>query len=679
MQPPIAKKIPTNITVHGDTRSDEYFWMRDRSDPDVEAYLEAENAYTASVMEPAEELREKLYNEILGRINEDDLSVPVKVDDWYYQTRTEKGRSYPVYLRRRGSKDGPEEILLDANLLAEGHKYFRIGNFDHSPNHKLLAYSVDTEGDEVYTTYVKDLETGALLPDTITHSYYSLAWANDNRTFFYTQVDDTKRPYKVFRHELGSAEDTLVFHEQDARFELSVHKTLSRQFLYISSDSPLTSEVLYARADAPDSQFQVLLPRKPEVEYDIAHQGDFFYIRTNEGAQNFRLMRTPVANPSKDNWTEIVPGRDAVTIEGVHGFRDFLVIEERERGLETIHIARADAPGQYESVSFPEPVYSAAVVGNAEYDTHTVRFSYTSLVTPASVYDYNVDTRQRELLKQQQVLGGYDPSLYQSERLFAKASDGVEVPVSLVYRKGIERQGANPLLLYGYGAYGLSSDVSFSSERLSLLDRRFIFAIAHIRGGGDLGKFWHDGGKLLCKKNTFTDFIVCAELLIAQGYTSPSLLAINGGSAGGLLMGAVLNLRPDLFHVCLTRVPFVDCVNTMLDPTLPLTIAEYEEWGNPENVEYYRYIRSYSPYDNVTAQRYPTMLVTSGINDPRVSYWEPSKWVARLRAIKTDGNVILLRMHMGAGHFGPSGRYDAIRQTAFQYAFLLMQYPAVTA
>jgi oligopeptidase B len=636
----------------------------------VISYLEAENRYTEEAMVPAKLLQDVLYREILGRIQETDLSVPVKRDDYFYYTRTEEGKAYSIQCRKQ-VVEGPEEILLDANVLAEGQKYFRLGNFAVSPDHRLLAYSTDLEGDETYTIQVKNLQTGELLPDRIANTYYTLEWANDNQTFFYTVLDAAKRPFRAYRHELGVASDTLVYQEDDGRFEITLQKTRSRRFIFIELASPLTSELRYVEADDPRAEFRVLLPRRQNIEYDASHHGEYFFIRTNDGAKNFRLMRAETGNPSNETWHEIIPARADVTIEGVDSFEDHLVIYERERGLEKICIR--DGTGVFSHyIDFPEPVYTVAAAGNAEYKTNVLRFNYTSLVTPTSVFDYNVRTRERELKKQYEVRGGYDASQYQSERIFAKAPDGVGVPISLVYRKGFERHGTSPLLLYGYGAYGHNIDPRFSSDRLSLLDRGIVFAIAHIRGGAEMGEEWHDQGKLLEKKNTFSDFIACVEHLIDLQYTSSGLLAIMGGSAGGLLMGAVLNMRPELFHAAIAKVPFVDTLNTMLDPTLPLTISEYEEWGNPEDKQYYDYIRSYSPYDNVRPREYPLMLVTAGLNDPRVSYWEPAKWVAKLRVAKKDSNALLLKTNMGSGHFGPSGRYEGIKEIAFDYAFLLM-------
>ena len=667
--PPVANIVPHATTLHGDTRVDNYFWLRDRSNPDVTAYLEAENAFTEAIMQPTAGLQEKLYQEILGRIKEDDLSVPVKRDDYYYYSRTEQGKAYAIYCRKHGSVDGAEEILLDANVLADGQKYFRIGNFAVSPDHRLLAYSSDVQGDEAYTIYIKDLASGELLSDRIANTYYTLEWGNDNRTFFYTVIDAAHRPYRVFRHQLGVTADALVYEETDERFGLGLLKSRSRRYIFIHTASPLTTEVQYLPADNPGAGFQPVLPRRQDVEYDVTHRGEHFYIRINDAAKTFRLIRTPAANPDAANLDEVIAAQASVTIEGVDAFEDYLVVYEREKGLEKICV-RKDASAPY-YIDFPEPVYSVHAVGNAEFKTKLLRFQYTSLVTPVSIFDFDLETRARDLKKQFEVVGGYDSSLYQSERVFAKAPDGVEVPISMVYRKGIRCDGQNPLLLYGYGSYGHSIDPGFSSDRLSLIDRGFIFAIAHIRGGADLGKPWHDSGKLLSKKNTFTDFIACAGHLIDAKYTSPARLAIMGGSAGGLLMGAVINRRPELFRAVVAKVPYVDTLNTGLDPTLPLTIGEFEEWGNPEQKEYYGYIKSYAPYENVEPKEYPAMLVTAGLNDPRVSYWEPAKWVAKLRALKTDHHILLLKTDMGSGHFGPSGRYAGIRETAFDYAFLL--------
>ncbi|HLJ45158.1 MAG TPA: S9 family peptidase [Bryobacteraceae bacterium] len=673
-QPPIAKLLPREITVHGDTRVDEYSWLRDREDADTIPYLEAENSYTEAMMAPTKELQEKLYAEILGRIKETDLSVPVRKDNYFYYTRTEQGLAYGISCRKEGSLEAPEEILLDANVLAAGEKYFRLGTFNVSPDHKLLAYSIDVAGDEAYTVFVKDLATGTLLPDKVLRTYYSLEWVNDNRTFFYTVLDAAHRPYRVFRHRLGEPDDVLVYEEPDARFTVGLSKTRSDRYIFINLHSAVTSEVRRAPANDPDAPFTVILPREHEIEYDVTHHGEHFYIRTNKGATNFRLMRTPAEDPSSTAWEEMLPARPGIMIDGVSAFENHIIVHERDRGLPKMRVCRAANFADHHYIEFPEPAYSAFGNGNPEFRTTVFRYTYTSLVTPWSVFDYHMDTRERELKKQTEVLGGYAQSQYVSERIFALAPDETPIPMSVVYRKDTPRDGSAPMMLYGYGSYGASMDPGFSSDRLSLLDRGFVYAIAHIRGGGELGKSWHDAGKLLTKRNTFSDFIACAEHVIAQGYTSRNRLAIMGGSAGGMLMGAVINQRPELFHCVVAKVPFVDVLNTMLDPTLPLTISEYEEWGNPEDRQFYDYIRTYSPYDNVGEQAYPIMLVTSGLNDPRVSYWEPTKWVARLRRLRTDSNLLLLKTNMGTGHFGPSGRYDRIRETAFDYAFLLQSY-----
>lgn len=670
IQPPVAKIVPKTITLHGDTRADPYFWLRDRNDPDTIPYLEAENRYTEAMMKHTGGLQSKLYSEILGRIKQTDLSVPTKRDDYFYYSRTEEGKQYAIYCRKKWSLDAKEEVLLDGNAMAEGKKYFRVGNFISSPNHRLLAYSVDFAGDEAYTIHVKDLATGKLLADEIPNTYYSLEWGNDNATFFYTVLDAAKRPYKIFRHVLGVKRDALVYHEPDERFTVELGKTSSRAYILINIGSSLTSEVRYVSADRPKGKFQTLLPRVQETEYDVTHHGDSFFIRTNDAAKTFRVVQAPVKDPSKPNWKEVLPARPDVTVEAVTAFKDYLVIDERDRGISKIRIQNFNT-GQTHYIDFPEPVYTAGLGPNAEYDTRLLRITYTSLVTPHSVFDYNMETRERELKKQQEVLGGYDPSKYQSERIHATAPDGVTVPISLVYKKGLVQNGRAPMLLYAYGSYGISTDPTFSSDRLSLLDRGFVYAIAHIRGGGDLGKPWHEDGRMLKKKNTFTDFIACAEHLIAEKYTASDRLAIMGGSAGGLLMGAVTNLRPDLFAAVVAMVPFVDALNTGLDASLPLTVGEYEEWGNPNDKAYYDYIRSYAPYENVAARRFPHILVTAGLNDPRVSYWEPAKWTARLRAVKKDDRLLLLKTNMGSGHFGASGRYEHIKETAFNYAFIL--------
>jgi oligopeptidase B len=667
--PPAAPKIPHSIVIQGETVTDNWFYLRDREHPATIPYLEAENKFTSSVMEPAAALETKIYEEMVGRIQETDSSVPTRYGAFEYYTRMEQGKQYGIYCRRALAESSAEAILLDCNALAEGKEYFSLAYDFVSPDGTLLAFALDTDGSEVYTLRFKDLRTGATLPDEIPNVYYSGAWA-DNANFFYTTLDETKRPYRLWRHIVGSnVPDTIVYEETDGRFNLSVERSRSGKFLLLTIDSHATSEARYLPTATPAGAFRALRPRVQDVEYYAEHQGDFFWVRTDENAINFRLMRAPDNDPT--NWTEVLPHREDVSIEGLEGFRDHLVVIERENGLKQLRVADTREGFSAHVVEFDEPAYTFFMEGNEEYETTALRFLYTSMVTPRSVYDYEMHSRTRELKKQYAVLGGYDSANYTSERIFATAPDGVRVPVSLVYRRDMAPNGANPLYLYGYGAYGIITEPAFSSERVSLLDRGNIYAIAHIRGSGDLGRQWYEDGKLLHKKNSFADFIACAEHLIAAKYTSPDHLTIAGGSAGGLLMGAVMNLRPDLFQTVVAHVPFVDVVNTMLDETLPLTIAEYEEWGNPNEPAFYEYMRSYAPYENVQRTAYPNLLVTAGLNDPRVSYWEPAKWVAKLRELKTDANVIVLRTNMGAGHGGPSGRYAKLKEKAFEYAFLL--------
>jgi oligopeptidase B len=672
IKPPVAEIIPKLDIMQDEQRTDNYFWLRDKSNPKVIEYLEAENRYTEAVMKHTEPFQEQLYQELLGRIKETDLTVPEKLDDYFYYTRTETGKQYRIYCRKQGSLDAAEEILLDGNALAEGHDYMAIGAYEVSPNHQLLAYAINTTGDEKFTLRVKNLSTGELLPDEVPNIYYGVEWANDNQTLFYTTLDDTKRPYKLHRHKLGSdsQEDALVYHETDESFYLHLGKTRSNAYLLMNLESNNTSEVHYLEADDPTGDFKVFQPRRREVEYSVEHHSDRFLIVTNVDAKNFKLIEAPVDAPSEANWKEVISHREAVKLDGVSPFQNHLVVYERENGLKQIRIFDL-VTNEVHSVDFPEPVYTFWGGGNREFNTNILRFHYSSFITPNSVFDYNMDAKTRELKKQEEVLGEYDPSRYESQRIFAEAADGTEVPVSLVYKKGMTQDGNNPLLLIGYGSYGISIDPNFASNGLSLLDRGFIVAIAHIRGGGEMGRPWYESGKLLNKKSTFTDFITCAEHLIAENYTTSDKLVIQGGSAGGLLMGAVMNIRPELFKAVLAHVPFVDALNTMLDASIPLTVIEYEEWGNPNEKPYYDYIRSYSPYDNIEAKNYPNLLVTAGLNDPRVHYWEPAKWTAKLRASKTDSNRILLKTEMGSGHGGPSGRYDALKETAFEYAFIL--------
>jgi oligopeptidase B len=672
VSPPRARIVPRAEVVHGEIRVDDYFWLRDRNDPDVIAYLEAENRYGTAVMRHTESLQERLYHEMRGRIQETDLSVPERIDDYFYYTRTETGGQYPIFCRRRHSLEGQEEILLDQNRLAAGHSYFRLGASEVSPDHRMLAYSVDTSGAEEFTLFIKDLASGELLPETMSGTSHAVAWANDGRTLFYSVLDHAHRPCSLYRHVLctHTSQDVLVYHEPDPSFFLDISRTRSRKYLLLDLSSHLTSEVWFTSADRPEEPFRLIQPRQPGIEYSVSHHDDRFFITTNDAAPNFRLVQAPVECPSKEHWSPVLPYRPDIKLDSTDAFRHHLVVYEREAGLRRIRVLELGS-GSEQLIPFPEPVYTVHPHANPEFDTTLLRFTYTSLVTPSSVVDYDLALHTWTVRKQTVVRGGYDPSQYCSERLLASAPDGTQVPVSLVYRIPLERDGARPLLLNGYGAYGLSYDPVFSSNSLSLLDRGFVVAIAHVRGGEEMGRGWYEGGRLLRKRSSFTDFIAAAEHLVQAGYTSPDRLVINGGSAGGLLIGAVTNLRPDLFRAALAEVPFVDVVNTMLDASLPLTVIEYDEWGNPHDPAAYRYIRSYSPYDNVEAKDYPHMLVTAGLNDPRVAYWEPAKWTAKLRARKTDTNRLLLRTNMGAGHAGPSGRYDSLRETAFKYAFIL--------
>ncbi len=673
--PPAAARKPRTFKNHGDVRIDDYYWLREKTNPEVIAYLEAENAYTKARMAHTEALQETLYKEMLGRIKETDLSAPYRKGEYWYYTRTEEGKPYPIYCRKLGSLDAPEQVLLDGNALAEGQKYFRVGVYDVSDDHQMLAYSIDNTGAEEYTLYFKNLTTGAVSPESIPKTYYSSAWAADNKTFFYTTIDAASRPYRMWRHALGAdpKTDALVYEEKDEMFFLSVGKTRSEKFILCELGSMKTTEVRYLDAATPMGEPRPIAERRQDVEYSVDHHADTFYIATNDKAVNFRLMTAPVESPGAANWKEIIAHRDDATIEGVDCFKDHVVVSMREGGNPTLHVFAYDPAGLGKShaVSFPEVAYDVSLTNNEEFNTPLLRFSYTSLVTPRSVFDYDMNTRERTLIKEQPVLGGYDRTKYVSERIWAVAKDGKKVPISLVYRKGLRLDGSAPCLLYSYGSYGSSSDPTFNSNNLSLLDRGFVYAIAHIRGGSEMGRTWYEDGRLKNKMNTFTDFISAAERLVRQKYTSPDRLAIMGGSAGGLLMGAVTNMRPDLFKSVVASVPFVDVMNTMLDPTIPLTVTEWEQWGDPNKPEDYKYMKSYSPYDNVERKRYPNLLVLAGLNDPRVAYWEPAKWTARLRAMKTDDNLLLLRTNMGAGHGGASGRYERLKELAIQYAFIL--------
>ena len=669
---PIAAKHPQELVTHGDKRIDNYYWLRQQDNSEVIDYLKSENSYTEEQMQHTQKLQTSLYDEILSRIQETDLSVPYRIKNYYYYSRTEQGQAYPIFCRKYQSLDGAEEILLDENELAKDEEFFSLGVASISPNQQILAYSTDTTGAEQYTLFFLDLKTRSLYSETIADTYYSFAWGNDNRTVFYTKVDSANRPYQLWRHTLGNSpdDDVLVHQEDNEAYYLSVGKTRSRAYILLDLSSKITSELHYLDANKPDGEFQLFQPRQTGIEYSIEHHSDRFYIITNESAINFKLMSTSVARTDKSSWQTIIPHREDVMLEGIDAFADYLVIYEQQEGLPTARIQTL-ATGEMTQLSFPEPTYSFYGGNNPEFETTKFRFGYSSLTTPSSVFDYDLTTGERELKKETEVLGGYDRSLYKSERLIAIAPDGTEVPISLVYKQGIERDGSNPLWLTGYGSYGYSYPIDFSSIRLSLLDRGMVYAIAHIRGGEEMGRKWYEEGKFLNKKNTFTDFIACAEHLIAEKWTSSDRLAISGGSAGGLLMGAVINERPDLFKVVVADVPFVDVLTTILDKSLPLTVLEWEEWGNPNAPQYYEYIKSYSPYDNVTAKKYPNLLITAGLNDSRVKYWEPAKWTAKLRELKTDDNLLLLKTNMSAGHGGASGRYEYLKEIAFEYAFVL--------
>jgi oligopeptidase B len=671
--PPVAEKIKKEMTIHGDTRIDDYYWLNERENPKVIAYLTAENKYLDTMLSPIKDLREKLYEEMRGRIKEKDESVPYFENGYLYYTRFEEGKEYPIYCRKKGNEASVEEIILNVNDLAKGHAYFNATGLSVSPDNKLLAYGVDTVSRRKYTIYVKNLETGELLSDAIPETTGGSTWGNDNRTLFYTRKNPTTlRSERIEKHLLGTdaKTDKTVFFEKDETYNTYVYKTKSRKYIVIGSGSTLSSEYRVLDADQPDGAFRVFHPREKDMLYDIDHRGDKFFIVTNFEAKNFRLMECPLDKTTKDNWKEVVPHRTDVLLQGIDLFNDYMVLSERKNGLTQIRVMNTTTKQEH-YLDFGEPAYTAYASVNPEMDTKVLRYSYTSLTTPSSTYDYNMETREKELKKQQEVIGGYDPKEYVTERLFAKAKDGTQVPISLVYKKGFEKNGKKPLLLYGYGSYGNSMEATFNSNRISLLDRGFAYAIAHIRGGQEMGRQWYEDGKMFKKKNTFTDFIDCAEYLIQQQYTSKEHLYAMGGSAGGLLMGAIVNMRPDLWHGVVAAVPFVDVVTTMLDESIPLTTGEFDEWGNPKNKDSYEYMKSYSPYDNVEKKAYPNMLVTTGLHDSQVQYFEPAKWVAKLRELKTDNNLLLMETNMEAGHGGASGRFRALRDVALQYGFML--------
>jgi oligopeptidase B len=673
--PPTAEKIEKHLEIHGDIRIDNYYWLNDRENPEVIDYLERENDYYHKMTAHTKDFQTSLFEEMKARIKEDDESVPYFYNGYYYITRFETGKDYPIFTRKKGTLDAEEEIMFDGNKMAEGHAYFHLAGINVSPDNKLAAFGIDTVSRRNYTIQIKNLETGETYPQKIEMTTGGSTWANDNKTLFYTRRDaQTLRSDKIHKHKLGSnpSEDVVVFYEEDDTFRTFVYKTKSDRYLVIGSVSTLTTEFRTLNADTPDGEFKMFSPRERGVEYNIAHFEDHFYVLTNKGgASNFKLMKTPVNNTTSGNWQEVIGHREDVLIEDFEIFKDYLVVSERNNGLNKIYISRWDGTDAY-YLPFDNETYTAYTMQNREFDTDILRYGYNGLTQPAATIDFNMKIKEQTILKEVEVLGGkFDKNNYESKRLWATAADGTKIPISMVYRKGIQLDGSNPLLQYGYGSYGATMDPYFSSTRLSLLDRGFIFAIAHIRGGEYMGRQWYEDGKLLNKKNTFNDFIDVSKFLIAEGYTSPEHLYAMGGSAGGLLMGAVMNKAPELYNGIVAAVPFVDVVTTMLDDSIPLTTGEYDEWGNPNDEEYYHYIKSYSPYDNVEAKAYPNIFVTTGLHDSQVQYWEPAKWVAKLRELKTDDNLLFFYTNMDAGHGGSSGRFEALKEVAMEYAFLL--------
>lgn len=672
---PIAKIISKTLEKHGDQRTDNYYWLNDRENPEVIAYLNQENDYYNTMTAHTKVFQKALFDEMKARIKEDDASVPYFYNGYFYITRTEKDKDYPIYSRKKGSLSAKEEILFDCNAMAKGKSYFQLGGMSISPNNKLVSFAIDVVGRRIYTLQIKNLETNKILKDKVENIDGTSVWANDNKTLFYTTKDKvTLRSDKVYKHQLGTdaKKDILVYYEKDATFDVDISKSKSRKYLVIESGSTLTTEFRTLLADNPEGEFKVFQPRVRGVEYSISHYGDSFYVLTNKDkASNFKLMKTPENTTSSDNWKDIIAHREDVLLEDIEIFKDYLVVSERSNGLNKIRIMPWTSGGDY-YLPFGSETYTANTTTNVDFDTDILRYSYQSLATPSSVIDFNMKTKTKEVKKEQEVLGGkFDKNNYIEERIWATAADGTKVPMSLVYKKGIKKDGKNPLLLYAYGSYGASMDAYFSSTRLSLLDRGFIFAIAHIRGGEDLGRQWYEDGKLLKKMNTFTDFIDCSKYLIAQKYTSPEHLYAEGGSAGGLLMGVIVNKAPELYRGVIAQVPFVDVVTTMLDDSIPLTTGEYDEWGNPNEKVSYDYMKSYSPYDNVKPQAYPNMYISTGLHDSQVQYWEPAKWVAKLRAVKTDKNVLFLDTNMDAGHGGASGRFEALKELSKEFSFLL--------
>jgi oligopeptidase B len=672
---PIAKILPKQLKKHNDIRTDNYFWLNDRENPEVIDYLNQENAYYDAMTAHTKDFQKSLFEEMKGRIKEDDQSVPYLYNGYYYITRYEKGQDYPIYSRKKGSLDAKEEILFNCNELAKGHTFFQLGGLSVSPDNRFASFGVDTVGRRIYTIKIKNLETNEILPDVIENATGGSVWANDNHTLFYTRQDKvTLRANQIFKHKLQTTadQDVLVYEEKDDTFNVSVGKEKSKKYIVIGAESTLTTEYRILNSDTPDAEFKVFQPRVRGLEYSISHFGDSFYILTNKDkATNFKLMKTPENATEKKHWKEVIAHREDVLIEDIEIFSNYLVVEERSNGLNHIRIMPWSGAGEY-YLPFGSETYNAYTTTNVDFDTDILRYSYQSMATPSSVIDFNMKTKVKEIKKEQAVLGGqFDKNNYVEERVWATAKDGVKVPISLVYRKDLKKDGTNPLLQYAYGSYGVTMEPYFSTTRLSLLDRGFIYAIAHIRGGEDLGRQWYEDGKLLKKKNTFTDFIDCSQFLIQEKYTSPAHLYAEGGSAGGLLMGAVVNMAPELYHGVIAQVPFVDVITTMLDDSIPLTTGEYDEWGNPNKKEYYDYMLSYSPYDNVKEQTYPNMFVSTGLHDSQVQYWEPAKWVAKLRAHKKGNTNLYLHTNMDAGHGGASGRFEALKELAKEFAFLL--------
>ena len=675
IQPPVAKIIPKTLENLGHTRTDNYFWMNDRENPEVIDYLNKENEYYHKMTAHTKDFQKELFEEMKARIKEDDESVPYLYNGYYYFTRFEKGKDYPIYSRKKESLSAKEEIMFDCNEMAKGQSYFQLGGLSVSPDNKLVVFSFDTVGRRIYTIQVKSLETNEILEDKIEKVTGSAVWANDNKTIFYSSQDEvTLRSDKIFKHKLGSkqADDILVYFEKDDTYNVEIAKSKSKKYLAIESGSTLTTEYRILNADNPDGKFEIFQKRIRGVEYSINHYKDSFYIMTNaDDAENFKLMKTPETATSKENWKEVLAHREDVLLEDIEIFANYLVVEERSNGLNKIRIMPWSGEGEY-YLPFESETYTAYTTTNVDFDTEILRYGYQSLATPSSVIDFNMRTKEKEIKKEQQVLGGkFDKNNYTEERVWATATDGTKIPISMVYRKELKKEGKNPLLQYAYGSYGHSMDATFSSTRLSLLDRGFIYAIAHIRGGEDLGRQWYEDGKLLKKKNTFTDFIDCSKFLIEQKYTSPEHLYAEGGSAGGLLMGVVVNMAPELYNGVIAQVAFVDVITTMLDDSIPLTTGEYDEWGNPNKKKYYNYMLSYSPYDNIKKQNYPNMYVSTGLHDSQVQYWEPAKWVAKLRTMKTNDTVLYLDTNMEAGHGGASGRFEALKELAKEFSFLL--------